>query len=435
MEKVISLAEYHASTANPLVTPGFIRAPMALEAAEGHTLVDWREYGLFPLPMGAAGGYSTEADVVTQTADGIDLNAMWDEFQATLNIYNQGRSALVSIFTFRVTQLIENVPQVGESVFEEASEFGVPKSVRPELAYFQLAYDFKDYDLATRYTWKFLRDADARQVEAIHEQALGGDNRLIFRKVMEAIFDKANRAADINRQNYTVFALYNADGTVPPAYKGQTFSGSHSHYMVSGHTVVDSDDLEDMYDNISEHGYGIENGTTFVALMQKDVIREIRKWRVGQDTGDDGAGGGTAVANFDFIPAPNQPALIVPNADGLLGSQPPTTWNGLPVIGSYAGILIVEEAYVPPGYILMLGTGGAGNLQNPVGLREHANAQYQGLRLIPGNQQRYPLIDSFYSRGFGTGIRQRGGAVVMQLTTNGTYTTPPQYANNGDLSA
>ena len=41
----------------------------------------------------------------------------------------------------------------------------------------------------------------------------------------------------------------------------------------------------------------------------------------------------------------------------------------------------------------------------------------------------YPLIDSFYSRGFGTGIRQRGAAVVVQITTGtAAYAIPAQYA-------
>jgi hypothetical protein len=430
-----NLPDYHASTANPLITPGFIRAPLALEATEGFQLIDFRELGLFPLPRGAeGGGYSTEGDIVTATSDGRDLNAMWAEFQQTLQIYNESRSALVSLFTFPVSTLVEDVPQVGESVFEEASEFGVPKAVRAELAYFSLGYDFRDYDMATRFTWKFLRDADARQVEAIHQQALNADNRLVFRKVMEALFSKANRTADIRGQNVNVYALYNADGTVPPSYKGQVFDGTHTHYMASGGTTIDSDDFEDLYDNIAEHGYGIENGTQFVAMMGKALIREVRKWRYNEGNGDDGAGNPTATANYDFIPAPNQPAMIVPNEQGLLGSQPPTTWNGLPVIGSYAGVLIVEEAYIPEDYVLMLATGGAGDLQNPVGFREHANPQYRGLRLIPGNQQRYPLIDSFYARGFGTGIRQRAGSAIMQITENASYTTPTEYTPGGGFA-
>ena len=58
-----------------------------------------------------------------------------------------------------------------------------------------------------------------------------------------------------------------------------------------------------------------------------------------------------------------------------------------------------------------------------VGLREHVNTSLRGLRLVKGPNPDYPLIDSFYQRGFGTGVRQRGGAVVMKITA-GSYSAP-----------
>lgn len=372
-------------------------------------------------------GYHTEGDLVSVTADGIDLNAMWSEFQMVMELHNARRAGLVGLMTYPVTNLIEQVPQVGESEFELASEFGVPQSHRVNPDYFTMGFGFEDYDLATRFTWKFLRDADARQVEAIHQSVLNADNRLIFRKVMEAIFDNRTRETDIRNQPYKVYPLYNGDGTAPPTYKNKTFLPTHSHYLASGAAQVDSGDLEDMYEHIAEHGYTFENGTTFIALMNKAQIKEIRKFRQGQVNNNG------AVANYDFIPSANQPALIVPNEEGLLGDKPPSVWMGMQVAGSYAGILIIEESYIPEGYMFLFGTGGEGDLQNLVGLREHANPAYRGLRLLPGNQQSYPLIDSYYSRGFGTGIRQRAGGVVMKLTADGEYTIPEQYKNGGGL--
>ena len=44
--------------------------------------------------------------------------------------------------------------------------------------------------------------------------------------------------------------------------------------------------------------------------------------------------------------------------------------------------------------------------------------------MIPGRNQRYPLQDSFFARGFGTGVRHRGAAAVLQVTTDSTYTPP-----------
>jgi hypothetical protein len=198
--------------------------------------------------------------------------------------------------------------------------------------------------------------------------------------------------------------------------------------MVSNAAVVDSDDLEDAYENIAEHGYGLENGTTFIIMAPRAMTKEFRRFRAGEVNNNG------AVANYDFIPSATQPTLIVPNAEGLLGDRPPSSWNGMAVIGSYGDMLIIEEDYIPTGYFLVLGSGGAGNLQNPVGLREHANTAYRGLRLLPGNNQRYPLVDSYYSRGFGTGIRQRAGAVIMQVKASGSYDIPTNYARGGGLS-
>lgn len=382
---------------------------------------------LLPIFGGDAGGYQTEGDLVTVTADGIDLNALWGEFQATMGIYNEKMAGLVALFTYPVVNLVETVPQVGQASFEIASEFGEPKSARVKLDYFQLGYDFEDYDVATRYTWKFLRDADARQIAAVHEELLRADGRLVFRKVMEALFDNRNRVADIRNQAYNVYPLYNGDGTVPPEYKGKTFVGTHSHYLVSGAAQIDSGDLEEAYEHIAEHGYGIENGTTFVVLLNRTQAKEVRKFRTNVVNNNG------VVANYDFIPAAGQPTMIVPNAEGLLGSLPPSQWNGLRVIGSYADLLIIEEEYIPEGYMLTFGTGGAGNLQNLVGLREHANPAYRGLRLLQGNQVGYPLIDSYYSRGFGTGVRQRAGAVLTQFKADGTYDIPTKYRKGSGL--
>ena len=375
------------------------------------------------------GGYHTAGDLVTVTNDNVDLNALWGVYQDSMSIYNEAMDRLAALFTFPVTNPIETVPQVGEAQFEEASEFGEPRGQRIEIDYFQLGYDFRNYDTATRYTWMFLRDADVRQVDAVHQEILRADRRLVFRKIMEAIFDNRNRTTDIRNQNYNVYPMYNADGTVPPTYKGTTFDGTHSHYIVSGNTAIDSSDVEDAYTHIAEHGFGMENGTVFIMLANKAQVKEMRKWRAGQVSANG------VVANYDFIPAANQPTMILPNAEGLLGSLPPDSFKGMRVVGSYADILIIEESYIPQGYFLMFGTGGAANLQNLVGLREHVNPAYRGLRLLPGNQQRYPLVDGYYARSFGTGIRQRAGGVVVQIKAAGAYDIPNQYKKGAGFLA
>lgn len=390
--------------------------------APGHELVDPAYLNMIaPISGAFPQGFNVEADVITQTADGRDLNDLWAEFTTVVQLHNERRQRIIDLMTFPVTQVIEDVPSLSGDDFEEASEFGVPVATRTTLTYFQMAYDFKWYDIATRYTWKFLAEASSQQVEAIHQGVLEADNRLVFKKVMNTLFNNVNRTATITQQNYTVYALYNADGTVPPSYKSNTFDGTHTHYLASGAATVDSGDLEAMFDHLRHHGYGESNGTMMVVLVNQAQGDVIRTFRANQTNNN------SAVALYDFVPSSTQPALIVPNAQGLLGQQVGGTWNGLPVIGSYGPALIVQEDYIPSGYMVLLGSGGEGALQNPIGIREHANPNLRGLRLLAGDRSGYPLVNSYYSRGFGTGIRQRAAAVVMQVTA-GSYSIPSAYA-------
>jgi hypothetical protein len=370
-------------------------------------------------------GMLTHGDLVTVTADGIDLNALWNSFAESIAIYNEAMDRLIQILTYPVDIPIEPVVQVGEMTFEEASEMGVPRGAGLPIDVFQMGYDLRHYDKRNAYTWMFLADADSRQVEAIHNAVLWADKRLVFRKVLEALFDNRTRRANIRNHPYNVYPLYNADGVAPPNYKTNVFDSTHNHYVISSNSVLDSSDVEDLLELIAEHGYNPQNGTNFLLLANKaetDVIRTFRRGIVNNNG---------ITAGYDFIPSPSQPPMILPNAQGLLGAQPDAVWQNLPVIGSYGFWRIVQDDYIPAGYLLGVGFGGLFDLTNPVGFRQHANPAMQGLRIIAGNYQRYPIVDGFYARSFGTGVRQRGGAAVMQIKASGAYDIPSQYKKGG----
>lgn len=372
-------------------------------------------------------GIAVQGDLITATADGTDLNALWGQFAESTAIYNEAMDRLIELLTFPVQVPVEPVVQIGEVTFEEASQLGVPRGAGLPIDVFQMGYDLRHYDKRNAYSWMFLADADARQVEAIHTAVLWAHKRLVFRKVMEAIFDNRLRRANIRNNAYNVYPLYNGvDGVAPPPFKSNTFDGTHTHYVRSGNSALDPGDLDTLYLLLAEHGYSAESGTQFLVMCNKAESDVIRTFRRGVVTNG-------VAATYDFIPAPSQPAIILPNAEGLLGNQPEDTFRGVPIIGQYGFLKICEEDYIPPGYLVIVGTGGRFNLGNPVGLRSHQNPSMQGLRIIGGNYQRYPLVDGFYAWSGGTGIRQRGGAAVMQLGSlpNSNYVIPPQYKKGG----
>lgn len=380
--------------------------------------LDWLlEDGNADLPIvGQEQGFNERADVV-QAADGTDLNEFWNEVQATVRVRNQDRSRLIDALTFRVTGPIEQVTVPSEVDFEEASEYGQPVGIRGGATRLFRGFDFKFYDLAVRYTWMFLAEADRRQLEQLNNLALEADTKLLFRKVMSTLFDPLNKNGITDKNEpITVYKFYNGDGEAPPKYKQSSFAGNHNHYVISGNTAVTSANLVALATLTEEHGYTLQNGYKTVLWANKQEVDIIKTFKTA--TG----------AAFDFVPNPEYygGAIWVPNNGSYVGG-PSGRVQG--EIGTWGPFHIVQEDYIPAGYLASVVTGGNDQISNPIGIREHANAAYRGLKVIPGQRSQYPLIDSFYRRGFGTGIRHRGAGAVMQVKASGNYTVPAAYAS------
>lgn len=361
-------------------------------------------------------GFNEAADVLHAAADGTDLNDFWDEVQATVALRNQQRSRLIDALTYRVTDLAEEVSAPAPVDFEEASEYGLPKGARTGFTALWRGFDFKFYDLAVRYTWRAIADSTQAQLRAMNNAALEGDNRLIYSRVMKRLFNPLN-GSSLTDQNLpvTVYGFYNGDSEVPPAYKSSTFTAPHNHYVTSGGTTLTSANLATLYNLLSEHGYTYQDGYQLVLWVNKAQATTIKALRVASGAEYD------FVANPDLLPG----GIYVPTDQKLIGA-PQGRLQG--EIGTYGPWHVIEEEGIPAGYVVALASGGPNNIGNPIGLREHKNPRYRGLKVIPGNNNDYPLIESYYQRGIGTGIRHRGAGAIMQVTASGTYTTPTQYA-------
>lgn len=373
----------------------------------------------FSVPYGADGGYGTDGDtLVNVTADGVDLNVIWNEMRAALTIWNDHRTALTDLISYWTTSSAEAIlPFTNHSGFEVASEYGEPEALRVPSEYLMMGFSFEDYDRATRFTWKALRDMDARQVRAYADEALNADNQLVTGTILKRLFDPTEEE---NSFGNACYGLYNGtDGMKPPSFQGNTFVTADSHYQVSGSVDVDSKDIEDAVRHIRQHGYGLTDSNQRIIVLCNEVESEkIQSFRAGQENFN------SAKAKWDFIPAKDQPTFVLQGGGQLVGNQPDGKVFNLPSVGSYGPAAIIESSFIPTGYFATISTAGPGSPTNIVGVREHQNAAYRGLRQIPGYRPAYPLQDSYYSRSFGVGVRHRGAAICTQLTAPGAYVVP-----------
>jgi len=374
-------------------------------------------------------GYSTSGDVLTRTRDGQDLNKVWADYKAALIEFNNARQPMVDLLVSPVNDVIEDLVQPGANRFEKASEFGMPQSIRTAPAVTQRAYPFEWYDMRAGYTFQFLVGGNSgqavttAQLDSIMNSAMEADNALLFEQVMKALFNSANRSAVVGGTPYTVTALYNADSSFIPAYKGLSHDGStHTHYLASGAATLDSTDISDLAGHVEHHGHTRAEGYNIVLMVnpaEADVIATFRRGVVNNN-------GQTSL--YDFIPSSgNNFNLMLPPGYTLVGGLAPNQFAGLEVVGSWGPYLVVKDYQIPAGYVVAVATAGNSTSTNVIGLREHADPTLRGLVLRPGNNNGYPLIDSYYARGLGTGVRQRGGAAIMKVTA-AAYTVPTTMA-------
>jgi hypothetical protein len=378
-----------------------------------------------------AKGYAAKADILTRTRDGQDLNQVWNDYAQALDDFNAARQPLIDLLSSRVTGIVDDITNPGTERFELASEFGIAQSIRPAPTVVSRAYPFDWYDLRQGYTWRFLNKATTAQLDSVLNVAMEAENALVFDQTMKSLFNNVNRTATVDGivTPFTVVALYNADSSYIPPYKGQTFPGSHNHYLSSGTNAgqvnFDPQDFLDTANTIEHHGFTKANGYNIIFLMNPaDAATSVAKYVRNQVFV---SGGATTVTSlYDFIPtsATNQ-TLLLPPGFTLAGGLAPTSFGGLDVTGSWGPYLIVQDYQIPAGYMVAVASAGNSSNLNIIGIREDENPALQGLIIKPGNNNAYPLIDSNFIRGIGAGVRQRGAASIMKLdASGGAYTVP-----------
>jgi hypothetical protein len=367
-------------------------------------------------PYGGEGGIGTEGDVlVNTTADGVDLDVIWREVAAVVKAWNAERGKLTGLLTFNTTNTAEAIPQSrSQDSFEEASEFGEPEALRPPSDHALMGFSWADYDKASRWTWKFLRDSTAEQVRATMTYAVEMDNRLTAGTILQRLF---NPTQGENEWSHPVYGLYNGDSMTPPAYLGKEFpAGGHQHYLVSGGAVIDSGDVETAIRKVTEHGYGMDPNARLLALMNPAEAEVVSTFKAGVENA-------TGIfAKHDYIPSAGAPAYLQP--ENIVGQVAPEAYNGLKLEGSYGPLWITQSDFIPQGYFAVVATYGINSPYNVIGFREHVQPQYRGFRTIPGQIVGYPIRDAFFARGFGVGVRRRGQACVMQIKASGSYVVP-----------
>ncbi len=210
---------------------------------------------------------------------------------------------------------------------------------------------------------------------------------------------------------------------------GVEFPSTTSHYLTTENVMLDSRGVENAIKAVTSKGYGPVAGAQLLVLCNEREADLISTWRRGLPSREPSEDELTInpdaigpIAKYDFVLSKSAPAYLT--EETIVGRQAPEEFNGLPVFGSYGDALVIKSTLIPAGYLIVAATGGPGSDMNPIAIRQHPTADYQGLRVIPGADSQYPITNSFLQRSFGVGAKHRGAAAVLQVTASSTYTAP-----------
>lgn len=350
-------------------------------------------------PGAAPAGYHSRSDVIETvpgqrgiTIDGQSLSEIWSELTARNAAFNRTMDRIISLWTYPVARAQDRVAVPASKGFEQASEFGRPTKRRVQYVF--RGFPLDHFDTGVGYTQEYLDSAPAREILSVADQIETDYTRLQMTTVLSALFNNANLT---DMDGISVKRLYNADGEVPPAWKRYTHDGTHTHYLTSA--ALDVAAVTAMELHLVHHGF---DGQLYL-MANRTEMDDLR-----------GLAG--------FVPAVGADRATVVNGD-IIGGTRPTSLNGIPVQGYIGKFAIVEEDEIPSGYLVGFATGGTLSPSNVIGIRQHENPSARGLRLVQGPSQEYPLYDAYYDTYMGAGIRQRGAAVITQITA-GAYAVP-----------
>lgn len=204
----------------------------ALLAAGGVRGLMGLSHGIYGDMQMMTRGYSARADVL-RTGDGRDLRELFQELEQVACIANQSEQRFVDLFTFSVTSAVTSVLQTlgAGPTFEDASEYGVPKSSRAEHSTLELGATLKWYDVAWRSTWQLpcRRDRGRDRRQRVRHRRRRPGQRLQQGSWRPSSGTPPGRCPTPRpTRPTTVIAFANGDGWPPPDYEGNSLNGTHT---------------------------------------------------------------------------------------------------------------------------------------------------------------------------------------------------------------
>lgn len=314
--------------------------------------------------------------------------------------HNRQMNALINLFVTRTTRFQERYTTPGNETLQPGDENGRYLPTKGGGSY-DVAYPLQFAGTA----WGANRTARLKMtVEEVNNQLaakMNADKRWVRNHILAALLADATWTfTDKEHGALTIQPLANGDGTLFSMLSGSDAGADDSHLLgQAGAIANDANPYPTIYDELMEHP---ENGGEVIAFIPNGLRATTE-----------------ALTNFKEAIDPDiTPGLSSDRLTGSLGVPVPGV-----VLGKVDRVWVVEWKVLPASRIVAVTTDG----ERPVAMREQPEPELQGFQRI-GTRSDVPYSEDQYERQAGFGIRNRVGAVVMEIG-DASYDTPTGWAS------
>jgi hypothetical protein len=345
------------------------------------------------------------ADLPSIAVADLSQDDLYSQLQAFAAEESRMLSQLVAAVADEGSNVKESFGYVAGGQLQRIGEMAQPEATRRG-GKWDVAYPLYAWGDRKIYTPEYLERASLADLNADVVEATLKDVNTVLAVVFDAFSNKTNKAYDDDpwpgdkTGAHTVRRLANADAQVGYAYfNGQQVAlATAQHYKTSGAATIAVGAFETIRDTLQAVG----NGDDIVYFVSYNTGETLK--------------GGTLGA--DFVPVPDPKLSILPTVQTPIVASPRA-------IGRVANGEVQVWPHFPDGYIF----GYDRSKPRPVRVRIPTRAGDRGFRLVAdesrgGDRPGKPLVNKYWQRIFGAGVRNRLNGVMMQITTSGAYTNP-----------
>lgn len=340
-------------------------------------------------------GYNNLQDLASERIVGNLIPVVTDAIQQAVAEHNRQLDALMGLFVEKTNLYKERYKQVGAARLQPVDDDGRARPIKPS-GYYDVAFPIQAGGTAWGANYVTRAKMTVEDVARQLDMMLIADNRWLRDHILGALFQTtAWTFTDPLYGALSIQPLANGDGVPYNIVAGNDAGADDTHQLGQAGAINTTNPYPTIFTELTEHP---ENGGKVIAFIPTGLKA-------------------TTVALATFLSVADANVRIGADSNVLVGAL------GVPVPGTVigyetSGVWIVEWPFLPANYIVAVTTDGP----RPVGMREDPEPELQGFKMV-AERDDHPFWEAQWLRRAGFGIRNRVGAVVMEIS-DASYDIP-----------